>query len=162
MAKTTQKPVEKREREPLGDVIEFMRLVWGLDHGLQSMSKRMAKELGVTGPQRLVIRLVGRYPGISAGELADILHLHPSTLTGVLARLVERGSILRDSDPKDARRALFKLSPEGKRVDQSKSGTVEATIRKVLTKLPDAKVAAARDVLAALTRELGVEDEDAG
>lgn len=150
---------EARKVDSLGDVIEFMRLLWGLDHGLQSASKRMGRELGITGPQRLVIRLVGRYPGISAGELADILHLHPSTLTGVLARLMERGAIARDSDPKDARRALFKLTAAGKKLDQSKSGTVEATVRKVLGRLPDARVAAAREVLSALTRDLGVEDE---
>lgn len=151
----------KRERkaEPLGDVIEFMRLLWGLDHGLQSTSKRMGRELGITGPQRLVIRLVGRYPGISAGRLAEILHLHPSTLTGVLARLIDRGALVRDADPNDARRALFKLTAAGKRLDQSKAGTVEARVRRVLGRLPEAKVAAAREVLTALSRDLGVESE---
>lgn len=160
VAKANVKTAEdRRQREPLGDVIEFMRLLWGLDHGLQSTSKRMGRELGITGPQRLVIRLVGRYPGISAGELAEILHLHPSTLTGVLARLIDRGALIRDSDPKDARRALFKLTADGKKLDQVKAGTVEATIRRVLSKLPEAKIAAARDVLSALTREMGVENE---
>lgn len=160
VAKANPKRVEvKRQREPLGDVIEFMRLLWGLDHGLQSTSKRMGRELGITGPQRLVIRLVGRYPGISAGELAEILHLHPSTLTGVLSRLLERGALVRDSDPKDARRALFKLTADGKKLDQVKAGTVEANIRRVLSKLPEAKIAAVREVLSALTREMGVENE---
>ena len=72
-----------------------MRLLWAVDHGLQRRSKRMAATLGVTGPQRLVIRIVGRFPGISAGRLASILHLHPSTLTGILRRL-ERGGCSRD------------------------------------------------------------------
>jgi hypothetical protein len=36
---------------------------------------------------------------------------------------------------------------------------VEATLRKVLGRLPEDKVAAAREVLSAMTRELGVEDE---
>jgi DNA-binding MarR family transcriptional regulator len=145
--------------EPLGDVIEFMRLLWGLDHGLQSTSKRMGRELGITGPQRLVIRLVGRYPGISAGRLAEILHLHPSTLTGVLARLIDRGALVRDADPNDARRALFKLTAAGKKLDQSKAGTVESRVRRVLGRLPDSKVAAAREVLSALSRDLGVDTE---
>lgn len=152
---------EERKVDSLGDVIEFMRLLWGLDHGLQSTSKKMGRDLGITGPQRLVIRLVGRYPGISAGELAEILHLHPSTLTGVLARLLDRGALVRDADPKDARRALFKLTAAGKKLDQSKAGTVEAKIRRVLSRLPDAKVAAAREVLTALSRDLGVAELDA-
>ena len=68
----------------LGDVLEFMRTLWALDHGLQLRSKRMERHLGITGPQRLVLRIVGRFPGISAGEVASIMEVHPSTLTGVL------------------------------------------------------------------------------
>ena len=49
--------------------------------------KRMEQRSGVTGPQRLVLRVVGLFPGISAGALARLLHVHPSTLTGVLHRL---------------------------------------------------------------------------
>jgi len=159
--KSVEAKREQRKVDSLGDVIEFMRLLWGLDHGLQSTSKKMGRELGITGPQRLVIRLVGRYPGISAGELAEILRLHPSTLTGVLARLLDRGALVRASDPKDARRALFKLTAAGKKLDASKAGTVEATVRKVLNRLPEAKVTAAREVLTALSRDLGVDDERA-
>ena len=51
----------------LGEVLEFMRLLWALHHGMQSTSKRMEATLGLTGPQRLVLRLVGRFPGIAAG-----------------------------------------------------------------------------------------------
>src|ERR1700761_877276 len=85
--------------ESLGEVLEFMRLLWAVDHALQSNSKRMETALGVTGPQRLVIRLVGQRPGISAGELAELLHVHPSTLTGILSRLEQRGAVVRKPDP---------------------------------------------------------------
>ena len=49
-------------REDLGETVEFLRLVWAVDHALQTTSKRMARSLGVTGPQRLVVRIVGRVP----------------------------------------------------------------------------------------------------
>src|SRR5580704_311880 len=75
---------------PLGGVLDFLKLLWALDHGLQTASRDMERRLGVTGPQRMVIRIVGRFPGISAGELASVLHVHPSTLTGVLRRLETR------------------------------------------------------------------------
>ena len=73
--------------QPLGAVLDFMRRLWALDHALQSISKRMETTLGLTGPQRLVIRIVGHSPGISAGKLAELMHVHHSTLTGVLGRL---------------------------------------------------------------------------
>ena len=63
---------------PLGEVLDFMRMLWSIDHGLQTTSKRMEATLGVTGLQRMVLRLVGRFPGISAGHLARILHVHVS------------------------------------------------------------------------------------
>ena len=59
-----------------GSVLEFMRLIWALDHGLQSLSKRMHASFGLTGPQRVTLRVLGRRPGISAGTLAEILRLH--------------------------------------------------------------------------------------
>ncbi len=90
---------------PLGAVLEFLRALWGLNHALESASRRMKGRLGVTGPERMVVRLVGRSPRISAGHLARILQVHPSTLTGLLKRLVARGILARTADAADARRA---------------------------------------------------------
>ena len=87
-----------------------MRLLWSIEHGLQKMSKRMESELGVTGPQRLVLRVVGRFPGVSAGELAEIVRLHPSTITGILQRLVARGLLERERDRADSRRTRLRLN----------------------------------------------------
>ena len=143
---------------PLGKPLEFMRLLWAIDHGLQMRSKRMAATLGVTGPQRLVIRIVGRFPGVSAGQLAEILHLHPSTLTGILKRLERAGLLARRRDPRDARRAVLGLSPAGRRLDVMTAGTIESVMHEVLAKLPRQKVRFTREVLAALARGL---EEDA-
>src|SRR5215831_18694020 len=108
----------------LGEVIDFMRLLWALNHGLAASSKQMDARFGITGPQRLVIRIVGRHPGIAAGRIAQILHVHPSTLTGVLGRLVQRGLLIRREDPADGRRALFDLTTPGKKLDELRSGTI--------------------------------------
>jgi DNA-binding MarR family transcriptional regulator len=138
----------------LGQAIEFLSALWALDHQLQSASKRMVASLGVTGPQRLVIRLVGRYPGASAGEVAELLHLHPSTLTGVLKRLERAGLVVRRADPADGRRATLHLTPRGRAIDAVRGRTVEAGVRRALARLPPRAVTAAREVLEALSGEL--------
>lgn len=138
----------------LGAVIEFMRVVWELDHHLTKVSKAMRSRLGVTGPQRLAVRVVGRFPGISAGELAAILHLHPSTLTGILDRLVRNGLLERVADAADARRALFRLTARGRRVDSVRTGTVEARVRRALGRIPERDLATAERVLRAVIAEL--------
>jgi DNA-binding MarR family transcriptional regulator len=143
--------------EELGEVLDFIRLLWAVDHGLQSMSKRMKRGLGVTGPQRFTLRMIGRRPGISAGALAEILHLDPSTLTGVLQRLERRGAIKRVSDRSDRRRSLFELTPRGKTLDGMKTRTVETAVRKALGTVSESDLACARLVLGAVARELAAE-----
>ena len=131
-----------------------MRTLWALDHALQTRSRRMAAHQGVTGPQRLTLRIIGRHPGITAGRLAAVLHLHPSTLTEILARLQRRRLIRRLSDPRDRRRALFRLTDLGRRCDAARSGTVESAVRAALARLPARDIAATRTVLAGLARDL--------
>src|SRR5262245_31917515 len=110
----------------LPDVLQFMQLFWAVAHGLERRSKRMAGSMGVTGPQRLVLRVVGLYPGLSAGDLARMLHVHPSTLTGVLRRLVAQGLLARVQHRTDRRRAVLRLTANGARVNRTHRGTVEA------------------------------------
>lgn len=142
---------------PLGDVFELIRLVWAIDHGLQSTSKRMELTLGITGPQRLVIRLLGRFPGVTAGQLAEVLRVHPSTVTGILKRLQRRGLISRRLDPADARRVFLGLTPAGRKLDVASGGTVESAIEEALRGIPAPRIAAARAVLTSIAEALGKE-----
>lgn len=144
-------------RPLLGSVLEFMRLIWALDHALQKTSKRMQTQLGVTGPQRLVIRVVARCPSLSAGELAELLHVHPSTLTGILARLEAQGLLSRRVDRGDRRRVLLTLTRSGRRFDTDAEGTVEAAVRSALAELPDTKIRNAAEVLECISTALDPE-----
>jgi DNA-binding MarR family transcriptional regulator len=114
--------------DQLPEALQFMRVLWALVHALELASKSMRQRLGVTGPQRLALRVVGLFPGISAGQLADILHVHPSTLTGVLQRLTEQGFLERTSAASDRRRAQLRLTARGRRINQVRSGTVESAV----------------------------------
>ena len=122
----------RHDAPELPAALNFMRLLWALEHVLQKTSKRMAAELGVTGLQRLVIRMIGLSPGVSAGALATILHIHPSTLTGVLQRLGEQGLIRRVEHEADRRRAVLHLTAKGQRINTLRRGTVEAGVRAAL------------------------------
>jgi DNA-binding MarR family transcriptional regulator len=134
-----------------------MRLLWAVDHGLHRRSKQMAATLSVTGPQRLVIRLAARYPPATAGKLAQMLHVHPSTLTGVLQRLEARGILLREQDPSDGRRARFRVTPKGRKIDVLRTGTAEALVTKALAKMEGGDLAAAERLLAGIAETLSGE-----
>jgi len=141
----------------LGDVLTFLQLLWAVTHGLASLSKRMRATVGVTGPQRLVVRLIGRYGRATPGDLAEVLHVHPSSLTGVLRRLERAQLIRRVADPEDGRRAILTLTHRGQTLNDQDLGTVESSVRRTLRGVSGEEAATARKVLAVLARELGVD-----
>jgi len=143
----------------LGEALAFMQVLWAVAHGLESASKRMHAALGVTGPQRLVLRIIGHHGRISAGELADILHIHPSSLTGMLQRLEQAELIRRESDPFDRRRALLELTRRGMRLNNQREGTIEAIVEDALGRMSRERVATTKAVLTTIAAALGAEGD---
>ena len=142
----------------LGDAIDFLRVIWAVDHALQRRSKSMAATLGITGPQRLVIRIIGRFPSIHAKQLADILHLHPSSLTALLARLERRDLVRRWPDERDRRRWLLGLTRRGHALNRETPGTIEVAVQRMLRTTPRNELGITRIVLSKLARELDAGD----
>jgi DNA-binding MarR family transcriptional regulator len=151
MARTSK---AARAPHDLPDVLQFMQQLWAVVHGLQKTSKRMAADLGVTGPQRLALRVIGLFPGLSAGDLAAVLHVHPSTATGVLQRLADQGLLTRVHDPRDRRRAVLQLTRRGARVNAARRRTVETAVLRALGAVTVRDRAAASRVLDQLSRQL--------
>lgn len=157
MANSSAAGETSRELGDLPDVLQFMQLLWAVAHGLERLSKRMAGDVGVTGPQRLVLRVVGLFPGISPGDLANVLHVHPSTLTGVLQRLVGQRLLVRSGDPDDRRRAVLHLTARGARANAARRGTVEAVIALALEGISPRDRMASKRVLERLAAHLDLD-----
>lgn len=148
------KPADRalpRAGQPL-DPLAFLRLLWALDHGLRSLSKQMQYRLGITAPQRLVLRLVGRSPQVMPSQLAERLHLDRGTLSGILERLVAQELLVRETHPTDGRSVLLRLSAKGKKFDRDTPGTAEHCVSRALASLPRAKIKAATEVLETVIR----------
>ncbi|HSR95635.1 MAG TPA: MarR family transcriptional regulator [Kofleriaceae bacterium] len=137
-----------------GETLQFMKRMWDLAHALDVRSKRMARSLGVTGPQRLVIRVLGRAPESTASDISQTLGIHPSTLTGVLRRLELQGAIERRADDVDRRRLRFRLTRKGVAIDRERKGTVEAAVRRALTRAGGPTVQRTLEMFEILTAEL--------
>ena len=147
-------PAARPRLRPAGETLQFMQRLWELVHALAVCSKRMGRTLGVTGPQRLVIRVVGQSPDATASEISEILGLHPSTLTGVLARLENQHLLQRRVDAADRRRVRFRLTPAGRRIDRERKGTVEAAVRRAMSRAGPERLAHTEALLAILVAEL--------
>lgn len=140
--------------QPAGETLQFMQRLWDLAHALDVRSKRMAITVGVTGPQRLVIRVIGQLREPTATDIAATLMMHPSTLTGIVSRLAKQGLITRTQDDADRRRSRFALTAAGMKVDRERKGTVEAAVRRALVRADANTVASTERMIELLVAEL--------
>ncbi len=152
------KPRRRRaDADETDAALEFMRLMWAVDHQLQSVSKRMLGRLGLTAPQRLALRFIGRQPGLTASVLAGLLHLDPGTITGIVKRLEQGGLITRERNAGDTRLMHLTLTAQGRALNRRRRGTVEAAVCRVLASVGTEEVAATAAVLKRLAAELAAE-----
>jgi DNA-binding MarR family transcriptional regulator len=155
MVRPTKAPQRRRVRgsdleaevSELEPALAFLRELWALDHALGSASKRMYRRLGITAEQRMVLRFIGKFPGISAAELAVMLHVEKSTLSLALKRLEGRRLIARRRDRGDARRTLLTLTAQGRGFDRPTVGTVEGAVTDTLKTTRHGDVATIRAFL---------------
>lgn len=138
----------------LGPALDFMRTLWALEHGLNRRSKEMNRRFGVTGPQRLVLRVVAALGPIAPGALAKVLHLHPASVTRLAATLERRRMLHRLADPHDRRGLLLELGPAGVRMERLSKGTIEGAVSDVLARTPPRDVAVARRLVERLADAL--------
>ena len=135
--------------------LQFLQTVWKLEHALERASKRMEDEIGISGPQRFALRMIGQRPAITAGELASVLHLHPSTVTGIVQRLETRKLVKRTTNENDGRVAHLHLTAAGAKVNApAAKGTIERAARTTLGRVSDAQRKAAAALMAEFTEEL--------
>jgi DNA-binding MarR family transcriptional regulator len=142
------------EDENLGPTLEFMRTVWSLNHALEVTSKRMEAKFGITAQQRMVVRIVGKYPGATAGRIAELLRVHRATVSVALNRLEQRGIIKRSRDEADFRRVTVTLTKRGKALDIRSSGTVESAVEHLLEEVSGRDLAALRRTMYGLVTAL--------
>lgn len=142
--------------EALGAVLGFMKELWALEQALDQRSRALLARHGVTGPQRLLVRVVERLGPISPARLARVLHVHPSSVTRLTRRLEARGAIRRRPQPGHAGRFLLELGPGGERVARLKADTVEGAIRSALRAASPQDVEGTRRVVALVTRRLAL------
>lgn len=134
----------------------FLRLLWEIHHGLSTFSKRMQRDIGLTGPQRLVLRLLGESPGMTPGELAESLHLDPSTLTGIVRRLQRGRFVRRAVDPLDRRRHLLAVTPRARAATSVRTGTVEERVAGALGALSAREIESTKRGLLLVAKELRI------
>ncbi|MCC7111139.1 MAG: MarR family transcriptional regulator [Deltaproteobacteria bacterium] len=145
-------PKDPDVAEPeLGAALDFLRELWRLNHALERLSARMERELGITAQQRLVLRCLVHRDSISAGGLAELMHLDPGTVSAALRRMEAKGLVRRSRPAEDRRRVVVTLSARGRTLARPAEGTVEHAVARLIESLSAAESDATRRALTRLT-----------
>lgn len=145
---------ERPNEFPLGPVLGLLREWWALNHAFERTSRRMAARLGVTAPQRVLLRVIGRYPGIGPGDLARVLHLDAGTISATVRRVEEAGFVGRRPTRRDGRRVALGLTAKGRSLDSDDEATIEGALARVIEHVSPEDLGVVRSFLAAFAREL--------
>ena len=109
--------------------------------------------LGLTMTQLRVLFLLRAEDGLSAGGLADQLHVTPSTFTRIMDRLVGNDLVRRQADDGDRRLVRHYLTAAGRRTVEEVERTGRARMNIIFGRLQPEQlerlVMALRDLLAA-------------
>ncbi len=97
-------------------------------------------------PEWRVMAVLGRRPGITAREVADLTAMDKVAISRAVARLMEMGRVVAETDSADGRRQKLSLSEAGadiyrqiiplaKRIENALTAGIEASDLAVLDKL---------------------------
>ncbi len=145
-----------KRSEPSPDVLDVMQVLWALAHALEARSKRMHRDLGITGPQRLLLRVVGQSPGCAPGAAARRLSLDPGTVSRLAAGLEKLKLLRREVDQVDGRKQRLVLTARGRLLNKQHRGTVEGAVREALSGVTPSDVRVAQKFIRRLTDSLAV------
>jgi DNA-binding MarR family transcriptional regulator len=88
-----------------------------LSHTISTNIARVyEKRFGVSIPEWRVIAILGRFPGLSAVEVADRTLMDKVAVSRAVTKLIKNGRIDREFADADRRRSILNLSEQGRKV----------------------------------------------
>jgi DNA-binding MarR family transcriptional regulator len=77
-------------------------------------SRRTLRDFGVSGPQIWALRTIEEGGVVNMGDLAQRMHLHMSTISGIIDRLESGRLVTRERSSADARVMELRLTARGR------------------------------------------------
>ena len=81
-----------------------------------SRARTLLDEVGLYRGQQFVLCTLWDKEGITQSELADVLQVHPATVTNALKRMDRSGFVERRNDPQDQRVSRVYLTDAGREI----------------------------------------------
>ncbi|MEP6916419.1 MAG: MarR family transcriptional regulator [Acidobacteriota bacterium] len=131
-----------------------------LVQSLRESSRWAEKHVGMSGAQLFVLQKLAEGPGASLNELAARTHTHQSSVSTIIARLVEKGLVVRRRSPSDGRSVTLTLSPRGQRVGDRSPNAAQERLIAGIERLSAARRRALASALGALGDAMDAADPE--
>lgn len=99
------------------DLREAIELLFFSYRDFTGEADAVLEDYGFGRAHHRIIYFVGANPGITVGELLDILKITKQSLSRVLSQLVEEAFVIQKSDAKDRRRRRLYLTDKGQALE---------------------------------------------
>jgi DNA-binding MarR family transcriptional regulator len=80
------------------------------------LTKGIAREVGLTGPQLSVLKLLESFQDLSLSSLSERIRAQNSTVTGIIDRMEREGLVCRERSKTDRRVVYIKLTDKGEKL----------------------------------------------
>jgi MarR family transcriptional regulator, lower aerobic nicotinate degradation pathway regulator len=127
---------------------------------LRESSRWAEKYVGMSGAQLFVLQKLAESPGVSLNELAARTHTHQSSVSTIVARLVENGLVVRRPSPSDGRSVTLTLSPRGHKLAQRSPDAAQGRLIAGIERLTAARRRALAGALDALADAMDAADAE--
>ena len=102
--------------EPRPEVDSIVETIIYLYTESRRLTKGMASQFGLTGPQLTVIKLLETFENLSLSSLSERIRAQNSTVTGIIDRMEREGLVRRERSTTDRRVVHIKLSDKGQKL----------------------------------------------
>jgi DNA-binding MarR family transcriptional regulator len=103
-------PTENTTRPEVDSIVETIIYLYTES---RRITKGMAREVGLTGPQLTVIKLLESFDDLSLSSLSERIRAQNSTVTGIIDRMEREGLVRRERSTVDRRVVHIKLCDKG-------------------------------------------------
>jgi DNA-binding MarR family transcriptional regulator len=139
------------------ELIELIELLGSIHRKVMKRLSKYAEAEGLCMTDGMVLWRVHKLGSSRVSEIATQIGLPPSTLTGVLDRLVAGGWLKREDDPNDRRVVLMNSTPKLAEFTKSSmhasAKSLEKSFRRLPSELLDRLVADLESVLACINED---------
>jgi DNA-binding MarR family transcriptional regulator len=109
----TATPTEPEARPEIDSIVETIIYLYTESRRL---TKGLASQFGLTGPQLTVIKLLETFENLSLSSLSERIRAQNSTVTGIIDRMEREGLVRRDRSTADRRVVHISLSDKGQKL----------------------------------------------